>query len=154
MASNPAFFTRAFDFVRAGFWLRHGPGNDGGEVSAVVIAWVVFFHAQGTEGNTHTYITQVGFEECVVVGEAEPFAGRIPHMNVRSSAQRPWSKRRRQVTRVEVLLQTVFEHINNNTLSMTGTILPIGGWILRAEDEHDFIFARMECGYTAMGAML
>src|SRR5690606_39269611 len=79
----------------------------------------------------------------------------IPNMHMRSAAQCAAGKRRADVSRVEIAWpRRRSVNVDNDPLAMERSVLPIRGWIFRAKDKGNFVFARMKCRDSAMCASL
>src|SRR5207245_10214345 len=96
---DPAFLESLFDLIRAGLGISSRACGKDAKILGIVIARVVLSHMNWANRNAHADIAQVDIvdwgrvrELChymVFVGKANPLTGRVPHMNVRASAQCP-----------------------------------------------------------------
>ena len=89
----------------------------------------------------------------VFVSEADPLSSGIPNVHMRATAERTRRERRYNVPRVEIDLYMGRVDVQDHPLPMPRAILPIGGGILRAENEGDLPRPRVECNNPAAGAI-
>src|SRR5439155_10730895 len=95
--ADPAFLEGFFDLIRAGLGISNRACGKDAKILGIVIARVVLSNMNWANRNAHADIAQVDIvgwgrvgELChymVFVGKANPLTGRVPHMNVRASAQ-------------------------------------------------------------------
>src|SRR3954465_2918428 len=91
------------------------------------------------------------------IGEAHPIACSIPNMHMRSAPQGPWREWRRKVRRTKVHCNRRGGGIarsHDHPLAMKWRVLPIRRRMLRSQNEHDLVLARMKRSDAPMRAIL